>query len=564
MYCHLVFELLRYQDASFQPPLVHKTAAFRSPLTGFGRARSFLPLVCLLLAGPIQAEIPDPIAGTTRIVARTGDSTVSGDATSYSFANPRLNDAGDLAFLANTYGASRLAPAVISEQETGLQVVARVGDPLLGDPFGKWPAAIERALLFLNIRGDVAFAPRLSAHELPNNGVFLVPLGDRSRLTKVQLQTADGAPGPASILPFRLTNDGLLIARGTVQPNFTGSMGSLPTDVLYKADGNLLHEIVRTGDPIPSNDFLFGRIGDVQANGRGALSFFATHTNIHGASNLGSGIYRVDEFGIRSIVSNGQLSPNGNERLAIFGTTPIAFNDRGEIAFQAGIANLDGSSTTQSGIFVAGGSGAWEVARIGQTAPGGGSFHYLYSPLINDHGEVAFIAELGPFNARDNGLFIGSRQGLQTVVRTGELLPSGGAVFTTFFPQSLRTTDWGVIFGAGFRPFNGQYQTIGLFGWNGRTLFEIARADSDLHGGNVTKWSFSSHISDFSVNARGQVAYWVALSDSTHRLAIWSPPVPEPASGFLFATMMAAAIVRGRFRPLICTNVRQAFHSATH
>jgi hypothetical protein len=198
------------------------------------------------------------------------------------------------------------------------------------------------------------------------------------------------------------------------------------------------------------------------------------------------------------------------------------------------------------------GSGLRELARTGQSAPGGGMFRTLKSHHINGRGEVALTANLGPpFNTFDQneGLFVGSGQHLQTIVRTGELLPSGGAVFTTIY--SSQNTDWGVVFAAGFRPFNGYYETFGLFAWDGRTLFEVARADKGFEGEDVRHWSFRTGLNDFSVNAHGQVAYWMGFSDSSYRVAVWSPPatiVPETASSLLFAASIAGTILRFRYR----------------
>jgi hypothetical protein len=79
---------------------------------------------------------------------------------------------------------------------------------------------------------------------------------------------------------------------------------------------------------------------------------------------------------------------------------PFSLNKRGELAFAANIQMTQGGSDLGQGVFVASNGQLSQIARVGQEAPGGGTFSRNVWPFlsINKRGDVVFAVSLLPIN----------------------------------------------------------------------------------------------------------------------------------------------------------------------
>lgn len=139
------------------------------------------------------------------------------------------------------------------------------------------------------------------------------------------------------------------------------------------------------------------REGDEAPGTGGAVfrSLTRSALNDAGETAFRSRIVGDGDFGILTssglVAREGDVAPgtDGAKFQALF--ADVALNNLGETAFSASIS--DDSGIGQRAIFTSSGL----VARQGDVAPGtdGASFATVFSPSLNDAGEVAFSATLG-------------------------------------------------------------------------------------------------------------------------------------------------------------------------
>ena len=129
----------------------------------------------------------------------------------------------------------------------------------------------------------------------------------------------------------------------------------------------------------------------------GALDRFGRSGSSSGAA-VAPRDQRWDHLSFEKIAMLGDPAPGGGSFTRDF--EPYGLNSRGALAF---VADL---STGGEGVFLlprGGSSSAIAIARIGQPAPGGGTFDrtVLGHTSINDSGNVAFVFGLRPLNPPD-------------------------------------------------------------------------------------------------------------------------------------------------------------------
>jgi hypothetical protein len=196
-----------------------------------------------------------------------------------------------------------------------------------------------------------------------------------------------------------------------------------------------LQAVVLSGQPAPGGGTFDRFTVESQpvvapVNDKGQVAFFATLARAAAAE----GIFLASAGRLSKVALQGDPVPGGGA-LAGFGAHPVpALNARGAVAFAATIAG----GRAAEGIFVAGGGRLRAVALAGAAAPGigGGTLTTLDAPALNDRGEVAFLA--GVRRGRDmlESIYVRSGNGLRKVVASGDAVPGGGT-FVAFGPPAL-------------------------------------------------------------------------------------------------------------------------------
>jgi hypothetical protein len=228
-------------------------------------------------------------------------------------------------------------------------------------------------------------------------------------------------------------------------------------------------------------------------------------------------VERLDErillnFDFQPVAFSGDPAPGGGTFTVDF--EPGGFNIHGQAVFAADLADATGQDIGE-GVFLARHSGLRQLARIGEPAPGGGTFGGALSlspPAINEQGNVAFAFGLDPLE-----LPIGVNAGVYRYTRSTHQVsavvvpgvtgvPGGG----TFAGANYRTgiNEHGDVVFSGTEPATiGPGASIGLGHGvfeqrpNGRIRDIVAPGDP-VPGGGTFDFAQSP-----SINDHGDVAF---------------------------------------------------------
>ena len=124
------------------------------------------------------------------------------------------------------------------------------------------------------------------------------------------------------------------------------------------------------------------------------------------------------EYKLRKAVTTQDPSPFDSKYSSFSITNSPAINIKGEVVF---VGAVEGRDSIPS-IFLSSSTNPKVIATIGEAAPSGGKFATFLSPLINDNGQVCFLANL------DDGvqaIFLNTGSSTRRIVATGEITPEG-------------------------------------------------------------------------------------------------------------------------------------------
>ena len=219
-------------------------------------------------------------------------------------------------------------------------------------------------------------------------------------------------------------------------------------------------------------------------------------------------------YGFTALAELGQPAPGPEGGQFIFDFETGGLNNQGQVVFTADLSP-DGVSDIGEGVFLGGKGGLAQIIRVGETAPGGGTFGGFgsFSPdTINNSGDAAFGFGQNPltFPIGTNGgvyLFHHSSGKVTAVVTPGVTSAPGGGTFQgALFHPNLNSG--GDLVFTGIVPADiGPGASIGLGAGifladrNGH-LFEIARPGDPAPGGNT--FDFAQNP---AINNRGDIAF---------------------------------------------------------
>jgi len=228
------------------------------------------------------------------------------------------------------------------------------------------------------------------------------------------------------------------------------------------------------------------------------VAFTAMVWDGENAPTIATAVLLADGSMLETLAQSGGPAPGGDGRLVSIGDVTTV-NSAGQVLLHATVAGTHGGRSDGSGLYRIDGDTTTAIARVGQQAPGGGSFATLdttnstvsnmYSSVMNEEGQVAFSASVGG----NRGLFLyDDALGLLQIARVGD----------RFLGSTIRA--------------------LSSTGWDEPTPSEV------------------------SFNERGQLAYNFFLADGRSGVAVWS--VPEPTAAAASLGLGSAWLLRRRRR----------------
>src|SRR5215468_10841352 len=258
------------------------------------------------------------------------------------------------------------------------------------------------------------------------------------------------------------------------------------------------------------------RNGD-QAPGGGALTPFTRRaTNDHGAiayragvsgATATQGLFRSDRTQTVAVVRDDNVVPTGG-RFTSFHNPVI--NDRGQVAF---VAEMTGGSA-DFGLFRGEGGDLTPVFVANQIAPGGATIEDFGNPVINRHGQVAVIGLLTNSASR-SGLFVGDGTDAVAIALDGQLAPKGGSYRDPSgrgtFPGPIRLNDRG-----------DRSTTIALAGTIAPGTTGTFESFGDIKLGNDGRVAFIATlaIGVGGVDSSNNMGIWIGTSDEDLQLVV--------------------------------------------
>lgn len=450
------------------------------------------------------------------------------------FANPVLNDAGQVAYLATLDTASTF---VTSLSDTGIwldgTLVAREGSQAGGAASG---AVFDSFFDYgMNDAGQVGYEAflRVGAGGVTSsndNGLWL-----DSAIKARDGSLAGGFLGSAVFNSFGtpvLNNAGQMAYFATLQTGIGGVNGTNDRGIWR------------------DNTTLIAREGS-QAGGTPAGAVFDNFFDLIAMNNLGQvayqGLLTTGSGGVTSANDNGLWldsalvaregdQAGGTPTGAVFATFgSFGVNDAGQVAYGGSLRIGSG------GVDLNNSTGIWRdstlIARSGSQAggvPSGAVFSSFGAPLINNAGHVVYGASLrqgagGVIGTNNSGLWRNStllaREGSQAA-GTPE-----GAVFLAFGSLALNDTGQVAHFGSlqtGTGGVDSSNNTgLWIAGTNGQSLL-VAREGDTLEGRTISTVAFKSGSGGAdgrgrAINNFSQVAYRVIFTNGDQGVFLYTP-----------------------------------------
>jgi hypothetical protein len=336
--------------------------------------------------------------------------------------------------------------------------------------------------------------------------------------SQVIVTIGDAAPGGngtiadfASFEAVKLNNAGRAVFYADLA-NTAG--GATDNQAIYSSNGGPLAQIARAGQPAPAGGNYDADLSPFPIgyfiNDSGQVAFVSKLTGTSSSTN--AGVFRGDGVSTVQIARKNQVIPSG--LAALFQFDDFAFlNNAGQVAFEATCIT---ATTPFVGIFRGDGTTMQQIAQTGQTIPGGGgTFNDLGSRAINSVGQVAFAATATISASNRKGIFRGDGTTLVQIAREGQTAPGGNGTFTSINVTGAadlvpQFNDLGQVL---FRADLSGSDFTGLFRGDGTSIAQIARRNQPTPGGNGVFSTFFSPLPD--LNNTGQAIFVASLSGTT-------------------------------------------------
>jgi len=483
-------------------------------------------LVGLIFSSCLCLLAPHALA-EVEIVVSTGATSPDGNGQLSLFNAPSLNNAGQLAFVAElalSSGGTADNVAMFRFDTNALTLIARRGAMFADKPivtFFPTSAGIDASG---TVSGAVVLGPPNTFLSFFSDGVTTTPLvapGSSSPSgNNTLLGVNHAAVNDAGIAVFQAAYFGDNPEAGLYQRAATGA---ITTRVLQ-------HSAAPRGGIIDG----FGpRFVLNESNQIGAvIGVDLGETIIHSAS-------RIDGTIVHELVREGDLAQDGITTIqeismnSFASSIPIPMiNEAGQVAFPARYVQ----PAQRLGVFIADDAGATLIAP-GNALPGGGSLEDVRLLGLSNSGQVGFWAEFFGGTDRVSGIYVADSSGPELVALEDTATPVPGKFFRSFFSGSSTQNNVGQIaFLAELSDtVNGAAAGRGLYFYDPTGgLEQIIRTGDPLDGSTVTNLFYwgTVHNQTFQcpdssltgLNSLGQVAFAYELANGESGIAIWTDP----------------------------------------
>lgn len=441
------------------------------------------------------------------------------------------------------------------------------------------PAGHQKWFLAGDVPASTAFEPPCI---LSPTGVvtFALPgqFWSTNGTTPVSLMRSDVSTSTGGIIKQAQTshNDYFRVnAAGQVM--FFARTGSTNIGGLYLTSGGTTYRIIYDGGPAPGGG-TYDQVALMYFNNPPSLSdhgSFAFVAATIGTGAPGSALYtgqlNAGVVSVSKAAGLGDPSPDGGVYVGFDPdfTGGLAINNTGDIAFIAdtslgnnraffrtdGVttylsANLNfcdkvmlndhnqvlfGYNTKEFHLYSDSTKTTRKVVRFFDPSPLGGQFNGAYNPMLNELGQVSFIANLQSVGAdiptASDGIFLWSPQGpvIKVVAATGPV--AGGGLLTTSGFASMRPllSNSGLVY---FRGVINPNSRPRLFVGDGTTLLPLISYGDILENDQVIDLDIGDQESLVAgqgpFNDQGQLVYWAKLKTGNKLgMFLYTPPVLE-------------------------------------
>ncbi len=361
---------------------------------------------------------PAPEDGPVAVTARTNERKAEPEAPKAlkenqlgTFGFPLLNNKGEVAFTTryvSEKGEGGYGSAILVRKTDGTWDVVRNGDK--GEGF---PAAIlSMNHVSLNDKGDLTFTGTMDT----KSPAFKVSGSEQDasvnmRQSGIFTKTAAGLKMIYAMGQEIPNNPATYIGFATASMNTKGTMSFIGTYTdpdgrgLFILDQGKLTIVARSGQKTPAGE-------DTQytehfypstINERGEVPFFCR------VSGGGAIFVRRPGKGIEAIAIQDQASPVAGSKYIGFGNRTPTISNSGIVAF---VAFIDGEKSGRL-LFTKGDGPTQVTMRSGDTVPGmTATFTDFFMPSVNSKGDVAFVAN---YAARARGVFVKTAEGVEPI-----------------------------------------------------------------------------------------------------------------------------------------------------
>lgn len=458
----------------------------------------------------------------TEIIAQSGQAAPDNNGFYSDFGAPVLNDSGQAAFLATlagTSGGGSDNTGVFRGSGGGITQIAREGQSV-PDGNGTYASFLNPEL---NNSGQTAFFASLvgtSGGSSDNGGIFRSSGGVVTQIVRRGQSAPDGNGTFSGLDSWSINNSGHTAFWGSLAGT---SGGSSDNSGIFRGNGGSITQIARKGQSAPDGNGTFSIFEVPRFNDLGQTAFRATLIGTSGGTSDNTGIFRGSGSSLTQIAREGQSVPGGNGNFSSFGHPEL--NNLGQAAFSAFLNGTSGGTSDNAGIYRGSGGSLTQIARRGQASPDGNGTlsNFNTSPKLNDSGQVAFVVSLSGTaggTSDDSAIFRGSGGSLTQIVRKGQSAPDANGVFSSFSIRGLNSWGQAVISADLAGTSGGASDDLGIFTSDGIDMFRVVREGQVLGGGIVTNLD-----TDFrnSINEFGQIAYRASLDNGEHVIGRWTP-----------------------------------------
>jgi len=346
--------------------------------------------------------------------------------------------------------------------------------------------------------------------KLKNNHHVLV-VNKKGAKSKIAIETGMETPSGHTLWWFNYGSPAVN-QKGLTAVVMDSALSSNPngreTELLSTQYTGNLNFLISSGDiePEGNGELMVNTAVSPSVNSSGQIAVSTTLANSSGGASDDEAIFSVDNVtgAIRKIVREGDNLPDGSGQFdftyvsgAVF-YHPIIAND-GSVAFISYLLGT-GISYDARGIFIGNGSGITEIARYGDTMPGGEQLRAIKDIDYSSSGVLAFVAGTTGWGAT---VFLHSESGIHKIAGPDTVTDTGDTINSAY--PFVKVSNSGQV---AFMSLDYPNQNEGIFIADVASTRKIALGGDEAPEGHGI---FSSIQRDYAMSDSGLIAFHANL-----------------------------------------------------